>query len=119
MSGGAASGPDFWIKSYCRKYRKRYVECLAFWDWKGSGYHNLRSVDYDKSAGLFRNETMSMLADFAYVLWDGKSKGTANMIENLRKHKVSHKIMLVEAPAHPLDNLELPKHPPVGTADKK
>ncbi len=36
---------------------------------------------YGKSAGPIRNREMAEYADALIAVWDGKSKGTANMIE--------------------------------------
>jgi len=40
---------------------------------------------YGKAAGPIRNEQMALYADALVALWDGKSKGTANMIDHMRK----------------------------------
>ena len=37
---------------------------------------------YGRKAGHIRNSQMAQNADALIVFWDGKSKGTANMIEN-------------------------------------
>jgi len=38
-----------------------------------------------KWAGFARNKEMAKYADAAVILWDGKSRGTKNMIDNARK----------------------------------
>jgi hypothetical protein len=38
-----------------------------------------------RGAGHMRNKQMAEYADIAIVLWDGKSRGTKNMIENMKK----------------------------------
>jgi hypothetical protein len=38
---------------------------------------------HDKSAGPIRNKQMAEYADAAIILWDGKSRGTLNMIKNM------------------------------------
>lgn len=40
---------------------------------------------FGKKAGMIRNREMALFADKAVVFWDGKSRGTKNMIENMRK----------------------------------
>lgn len=40
---------------------------------------------YGKSAGYIRNSQMGDYADYLVAFWDGKSKGTFNMIEYMRK----------------------------------
>ena len=48
-------------------------------------------ADWDKngrSAGYIRNEQMAEVADALVAFWDGKSRGTAHMIETMnRLHK--------------------------------
>lgn len=41
---------------------------------------------YGKSAGPRRNKRMALYADAALIIWDGKSKGTKNMIELAEKY---------------------------------
>ena len=40
---------------------------------------------YGRSAGPRRNRQMAEYADAAIVFWDGKSRGTQNMIQQMRK----------------------------------
>lgn len=40
---------------------------------------------YGKSAGYVRNKQMAEVADGLVAFWDGKSKGTQNMIELMKK----------------------------------
>jgi len=46
-----------------------------------------------KSAGPLRNREMAMYADMVIVFWDGKSKGTKNIIEQARKNGLKIKII--------------------------
>ena len=44
---------------------------------------------YGKAAGMIRNKEMGKYADYLIAFWDGKSKGTLNMInfmEQINKH---------------------------------
>jgi glycerophosphoryl diester phosphodiesterase len=41
---------------------------------------------YGKSAGYRRNESMAEYAEALIAVWDGKSKGTRNMIDTARKY---------------------------------
>lgn len=50
---------------------------------------------HGKSAGPIRNRLMAAYADALVAIWDGKSRGTANMIEEMRKLK---KPVLVAGP---------------------
>lgn len=40
---------------------------------------------YGKAAGPIRNEQMAKYADYLIAVWDGKSHGTKNMIEQMKK----------------------------------
>src|SRR3990172_8053797 len=42
-------------------------------------------AQFGKSAGPRRNEQMAQYADGLIAVWDGKSRGTAHMIERARK----------------------------------
>lgn len=43
---------------------------------------------YGKTAGPHRNRAMAEYADAAIIIWDGESRGTRNMIENMiRRNK--------------------------------
>ena len=70
---GEAKGADSLGKMYaqCRKYK--VLSYPADWD------------KYGKSAGIRRNREMAEAADALVAFWDGKSRGTKNMIETMRK----------------------------------
>lgn len=40
---------------------------------------------YGKSAGMRRNKAMAEAADVLVAFWDGKSRGTGNMINTMKK----------------------------------
>lgn len=66
---GAAKGADKlgeWWAAQCRYVIRRFHA-----DWNKHG----------KSAGYIRNKEMAREADWLIAFWDGKSKGTKNMIE--------------------------------------
>ncbi len=44
---------------------------------------------YGKSAGYIRNEEMACVCTHAVVFWDGKSKGTKNMLQLLAENNVN------------------------------
>lgn len=48
---------------------------------------------YGKRAGYLRNEEMAKYASHAIIFWDGKSKGTAHMIELCKKHKINYRVI--------------------------
>ena len=41
---------------------------------------------YGKSAGYRRNVQMAEFADYALIIWDGKSRGSKHMMDIMRKH---------------------------------
>jgi hypothetical protein len=43
---------------------------------------------YGKAAGIYRNRIMAQRADALVAIWDGKSRGTKNMIEEARKREL-------------------------------
>jgi len=47
---------------------------------------NSYGKQYNARAGHDRNEEMAKHADALIAIWDGKSRGTKNMIENARKY---------------------------------
>lgn len=66
---GGASGADRLGREYARK---RGYEVITFQaDWNKHG----------KKAGPIRNREMANYADALIAFWDGKSKGTKNMIK--------------------------------------
>lgn len=49
--------------------------------------------EYGKAAGFVRNSEMADYSDMLIAFWDGKSKGTKNMIDNAKKKKVKVKVV--------------------------
>ena len=66
VSGGA-DGIDRSAKKYAEAWEVPYKEFPAEWD------------KYGPSAGPRRNRQMADYADALLLIWDGKSKGSANM----------------------------------------
>lgn len=54
-------------------------------DWKTHG----------KSAGPIRNALMAEYCDNAIIFWDGESKGTKNMIDNMNKVNKLHHVIYI------------------------
>ncbi len=52
---------------------------------------------YGNSAGPQRNRAMAEYADAAIVIWDGKSPGSRNMIENMIRQKKPYYIAMMSA----------------------
>ena len=44
---------------------------------------------YGRKAGMVRNEEMADYAEAAIILWDGKSSGTANMIDFAKQYNLT------------------------------
>lgn len=55
---------------------------------------------YGKRAGAARNKAMAQYADAAVIVWDGKSNGTRNMIDEMIRYKKPYHLKLT------LSNLE-------------
>ena len=81
---GAARGVDSlgeeWAKSKAIPVRRFPA------DWNGKG----------KGAGFIRNAEMADYADALVAVWDGKSRGTANMIEQAKRKGI--KVYVKEVP---------------------
>lgn len=82
---GSASGADRLGEKYANMHGIDIIRFPANW--------NL----YGKSAGPRRNEEMARYASesngILLAFWDGKSRGTKNMIENARKYRLSVKVV--------------------------
>ena len=72
VSGGAR-GADAAGESWARVNRLPCTVLQADWD------------QYGKAAGPRRNRKMAEYADAAIVVWDGLSRGSANMIAEMNK----------------------------------
>lgn len=70
---GAAPGADTLGVQYAMNNNIEYRLFPA--DWKKHG----------RAAGPIRNKEMADYSDCLIAVWDGKSKGTKNMIENMHK----------------------------------
>ncbi len=49
-----------------------------------------------KAAGFIRNKEMAQYADACVVIWDGKSRGSGNMIKNAKEHGIHLTTFLTE-----------------------
>lgn len=70
---GDAEGPDKMGAKWAEEHRYPVKHFPAQWD------------KYGKSAGMIRNHEMGDYADSLIAFWDGKSRGTRDMIEYMRK----------------------------------
>ena len=81
---GTAKGVDQLGEQYAEEHKINLIRFPAQW-WK-----------YGKSAGIRRNDQMAAYADAALILWDGKSKGTKDMIETSHIFELQIYIHLVK-----------------------
>lgn len=73
---GHASGADALGERYAQERGSQLETYPA--DWKAHG----------RAAGPIRNENMVRVANALIAFWDGKSRGTKNMIETARKYSL-------------------------------
>lgn len=73
---GKAKGADKLGEQYAKEKNFAIADFPADWN------------TYGKSAGHIRNAEMAKYADALIAFWDGKSKGTKNMIETARKENL-------------------------------
>lgn len=78
---GVARGADSLGCKYARLRNLKIESYPADWEF------------YGKSAGYLRNEQMAEIADGVCAFWDGKSRGTAHMIELARKKVIPLRII--------------------------
>lgn len=81
---GMAKGADFLGGKYAYNNKLPIKKFPANW--------NL----YGRSAGPIRNEEMAKYSDVLIAFWDGKSKGTMNMINNAKKYNLKTFIIKYE-----------------------
>ena len=72
VSGGAIGADSLAIR-YAKELRRKYTVFRA--DWRTHG----------KAAGPIRNRQMAEYADTLIAFWDGKSRGTKNMIDEAKR----------------------------------
>lgn len=72
VSGGA-KGADYLGEKLAKKKGFRVKKFEAEWDKHGN------------SAGMIRNFKMAQYANILIAFWDGKSRGTGNMITQMKK----------------------------------
>lgn len=72
ISGECPRGADYWAKTAAWALKLRYMGVPA--DWKEHG----------KAAGPIRNRYMAEHGSGLLAFWDGESRGTSNMIDEMR-----------------------------------
>lgn len=90
VSGGAA-GVDYCGEAIARDCAVPVKVFKADWN------------QYGKSAGPIRNKQMAEYADTLVAVWDGKSPGTKNMIDHMRRLKKPVFIKLFKRDGSPKD----------------
>lgn len=78
---GCAKGADDLGRKYAKNLGYKIKEFPADWDAHG------------KFAGVKRNREMAEYADALIAFWDGKSKGTKNMIEEAKKRGLKVRVI--------------------------
>ena len=58
---------------------------------------------YGKAAGPIRNREMAEYADAAVIVWDGKSRGTRNMINEMIRKKKPYYLLMTESEDEPVE----------------
>lgn len=78
---GCASGIDTLAIEYARNNNIKCIQCPANWK------------QFGRKAGYMRNEHMVSIADYALIIWDGKSAGTRHTLNLCIKNKVPYKLV--------------------------
>jgi len=88
VSGGA-KGVDTCAEYMARAYEVPFKKFPADWD------------KYGKGAGHIRNKQMADYGDALLLVWDGESKGSANMKANMEKLKKPVYEIILKGPDDP------------------
>jgi len=80
---GGANGTDAMGKRYAIEHGYKHEEYNADWNRYGS------------YAGPLRNKEMANNADRLIALWDGKSRGTSNMITEAQRRGLKIKVIAI------------------------
>lgn len=83
ISGGAR-GADSLAEEFAKNHQLPLKVYYA--DWKA----------YGKYAGFTRNTKIVREADIVFAFWDGRSKGTANTIDQCKTYNVNHEVIRYE-----------------------
>lgn len=84
VSGGA-TGPDSMGEKYAKEHDLKLKQFLPQWKLHGK-----------RAAPIIRNKDMGDYADRLIAFWDGKSRGTKNMIEYMKKLKKNVQVIYLE-----------------------
>lgn len=89
ISGGCKTGVDAWAKMWANSGTVIYTEEEA--DWNDLSHPEAviktrkNGTKYNAAAGPIRNRKMAKLGDALLLIWDGESKGSANMKKEMEK----------------------------------
>lgn len=78
---GKARGADKMGEQFANQWKFPIISMPADWN------------KYGNTAGPIRNEEMAKIATHCIVFWDGKSSGSANMIQNAKKYNLIYKVI--------------------------
>lgn len=93
---GMAKGADLMGRDFAKHYHIPYREFPADWknlDAPGAVIRTGPHGQYNARAGHDRNEAMANFADGLLAFWDGRSKGTADMIKRMQDQNKFVKII--------------------------
>lgn len=91
ITGRCKDGPDDMIYHFCRwDHKFDYKEKKADWD------------KHAKAAGMMRNIEMAKIATGLIAFWDGKSKGTKQMIDEAIKRGLEVLVIPFDAEDEPI-----------------
>ncbi len=111
VSGGAVTGADYWAKYICSQRKIPYLEATAFWR-PAVNHRYAKPSEYDNTAGHTRNRIIARICTKMVAFWDGKSPGTGGAMKYARM--IGKPVEIVDiSVVHPLDQLSLPKSPPI------
>ena len=85
VSGGA-SGIDSIAAKYAETYNIKFTEILP--DYKR----------YGRGAPIVRNKQIADYADEVVAIWDGKSRGTAFIIDYCRRNNIKCTVHIINTP---------------------
>lgn len=84
VSGAHYKGADKLGEQYASEKKIKIIKFPADW------------IKYGKPAGPKRNKQMAIYADALIAFWDGKSKGTKNIIQLAKQRHLKTRIILFE-----------------------
>jgi len=93
ISGAASSGADDFIIRWCKRYGYPCKEMPA--DWDNPEY---KTSSGKSRAGFVRNADMARIGTHLLAFYDGQSPGTAGMIDEAIREKLTVKIVKVTLP---------------------